>query len=183
MKIRQSFLHEVFSVFIGMKGFDMQRRGWKISIAALFVAGFLLTALRGARAEQVAVHANVVWEMTDAVAQEGMILTWEVDKRSVWSCNPRLFPDGHNADGIPVNALKGYVFPSQAIGRLVGRFGDCGRMFPMGNAGSIRILPDEDGEFLYLTMNDDILGLYGKGFKDNEGVLIVNISQSVVSSK
>lgn len=183
MKIRHLFFARVFGVSTNLKGFDMQLRGWKISIAVLFVVGFLLTALRDARAEQVVVRANVVWEMTDTVAQEGMTLTWEVDKHNVWSCSPRLFPDGHNADGIPVDALKGYVFPGQAIGRLIGRFGDCGRMFPMGNSGSIRILPDEDGEFLYLTMNDDIIGLYGKGFKDNEGALIVNISQSAVSSR
>lgn len=48
----------------------------------------------------------------------------------------------------------------------------------MGASGSIRILPGEDGEFLYLTMNDDVIGLYGKGFKDNEGVLIVKTNQT-----
>lgn len=48
----------------------------------------------------------------------------------------------------------------------------------MGTSGCIHILPGEDGGFLYLSMNDDIIGLYGKGFKDNEGEFIVKITQS-----
>lgn len=144
----------------------------------LLTLSFLLTALTDLRAETVTVHANRVWEMTDVVVQENMTLTWEVDKSSLWCFNPRILPGRHTAEGIPVEALKGYVYPGQSIGRLIGRIGDSGRMFAMGTSGSLRILPSEDGEFLYLTMNDDILGLYGKGFKDNEGVLIVKVTQS-----
>lgn len=88
-----------------------------------------------------------------------------------------MFPDEHTADGITVNALKDYVLPDQPIGMIIGRIRDCGRIFPMGTSGSIRFLPFEDGEFLYLTTNDDVIGLYGKGFKDNEGALIVRINQ------
>ena len=47
----------------------------------------------------------------------------------------------------------------------------------MGLSGSIHMLPSEDGEFLYLSMNDDIIGLYGKGFKDNDGEIIVEVKQ------
>ena len=152
---------------------------WKILSEALFAMSLLFTMFAAAiQAETVIVHANVVWEMTDVVALEGMILSWEVDKNDLWNCNPQLFPNGHNADGIPVNALKDYVLPDQPIGKLIGRFGDCGRIFPMGTSGFIHILPTENGEFLYLTMNDDIIGLYGKGFKDNDGELLVKISQS-----
>ncbi|HHT9111472.1 MAG TPA: hypothetical protein ACFYDZ_09990 [Candidatus Brocadiaceae bacterium] len=134
--------------------------------------------MKNLRAETTVVHANIVWEMTDIVAQCGMSFKWEVRKNTLWSCNPQLFPEGHTADGTPVPALKDYVLPGQPIGKLIGRFGDCGRIFPMGTSGSINVLPSEDGEFLYLSMNDDIIGLYGKGFKDNEGTLMVNITQS-----
>lgn len=151
---------------------------WKMLLGVILILSFLLTTFTIIHAETVVVHANVVWEMTDVVAQEGMVLRWEVDKNDLWNCNPQLFPSGHTADGIPVNALKDYVLPDQPIGMLIGRFGDCGRLFPMGTSGSIHIRPSEDGEFLYLTMNDDTIGLYGKGFKDNEGKLIVTINQT-----
>jgi len=150
---------------------------WKVLIGALFVFNSLLMTSTVTQAETVIVHANVAWEMTDIVVQENTTLSWKVEDDDFWSFNPKLFPDGHTADGIPVEALKGYVHPGQPIGKLIGRIGDCGRTFPMGTSGSIQILPSEDGEFLYLTMNDDILGLYGKGFKDNEGELIVIMSQ------
>lgn len=150
---------------------------WKTLIGALFTTIAILTAFSSVMAETVIVHANAAWEMTDVVVQENTTLTWKVEGNDLWSFNPRLFPDGHTADGIPVEALKGYIYPGQPIGMLVGRIGDSGRMFPMGTSGSITIFPSEDGEFLYLTMNDDILGLYGKGFKDNEGELIVKVSQ------
>ncbi|MCF6156859.1 MAG: hypothetical protein E3K36_16845 [Candidatus Brocadia sp.] len=146
---------------------------WKTLIGALFTTSAILTAFSVIRAETVIVHANVTWEMTDIVVQENTTLNWRVEENDLWSFNPQLFPDGHSADGIPVAALKGYIYPGQPIGMLIGRIGDCGRMFPMGTSGTIHILPGEDGEFFYLTMNDDILGLYGKGFKDNEGELIV----------
>ena len=151
---------------------------WKMLCMILFTIGFLLTTFTTIRAETTVVHANMVWEMTDIVAQENMTLSWKVEKDDLWSFNPRLLPDGHTADGIPVNALKDYVLPDQPIGMLIGRIGDCGRIFPVGASGSIRILPGEDGEFLYLTMNDDVIGLYGKGFKDNEGELIVKTNQT-----
>lgn len=149
-----------------------------VLIGAFFVFISLLMIPMVTQAETVIVHANVVWEMTDVVVQENMTLSWKVEDNDLWSFNPQLFPDGHTADGIPVEALKNYVCPSQPIGKLIGRIGDCGRIFPMGRLGSIHILPGEDGEFLYLTMNDDIIGLYGKGFKDNEGELIVKMSQT-----
>lgn len=150
---------------------------WKVLICALFTTSTIVAAFSAIGAETVIVHANVAWEMTDIVAQENTTLNWKVAENDLWSFNPQIFPDGHSGDGIPVEALKGYIYPGQPIGMLVGRIGDCGRMFTMGTSGSIHILPSEDGEFLYLTMNDDILGLYGKGFKDNEGELIVKMSQ------
>ncbi len=147
--------------------------------AVLFAAGFLFSpCLNAARAETAIVHAKVVWEMTDVVVQENMSLCWNVDKDSLWCFNAQLFPEWHNADGIPVEALNNYVCPGQPIGKLIGRIGDNGRPFPMGTSGSINIMSSEGGDFLYLSMNDDIMGIYGNGFKDNEGELTVTLTQT-----
>lgn len=150
----------------------------EVCYLTLFLFCLVFTPFMAIQAETVIVHATVVWEMTDIVVQENMSLHWKVEKDDLWCFNQQLLPKGHNADGIPVEALKGYVYPGQPIGKLVGRIGDSGRMFPMGTSGTLQILPGEDGEFLYLSMNDDIMGLYGKGFKDNIGELIVKVHQT-----
>jgi len=150
---------------------------WNIIIGSIFIISFILIPFVNAKAESVSVHANIVWEMTDVVIQENMILSWNVDKNDLWSFNTQLFPEGHTADGILVNALKDYALPEQPMGKLIGRIGDFGRKFPMGLSGSIHILPSEDGEFLYLSMNNDIIGLYVKGFKNNGGEIIVEVKQ------
>src|SRR5574337_1204923 len=113
---------------------------WKVLIGILCATSILLMAFTAIQAETVIVHANVVWEMTDVVVQENMTLSWKVEDNDLWSFNPQLFPDGHTADGIPVEALKDYVCPGQPIGKLIGIIGDCGRIFPMGRSGSIHIL-------------------------------------------
>ncbi|MCF6149761.1 MAG: hypothetical protein E3K37_13990 [Candidatus Kuenenia sp.] len=152
------------------------------SIAVFLICCFFLLSAYIPEAETgtntVLVHANIVWEMTDIVMQENSVLSWSVEKDNLWSFNPDLYPEGHTADGIPVLALINYVLIDQPIGMLIGRFGDCGRTFPMGSKGSIFALPNEEGEFLYLSMNDDIIGNYGKGFKDNIGTLKVRITQT-----
>ncbi len=150
---------------------------WNIVIGSIFIISFILIPFVNIKAESVIVHANIVWETTDVFVQENMILSWNVDKNDLWSFNTHLFPEGHTAGGILVNALKDYVLPEQPIGILIGIIGDSGRKFPMGLSGSIHILPSEDGEFLYLSMNDDIIGMHGKGFKDNEGEILVEIKQ------
>ncbi|MCF6158887.1 MAG: hypothetical protein E3K32_10015 [wastewater metagenome] len=161
-------------VFPYLKG-KLQRR---VLLEVSLVLISLFVAVTGLRAETVVIHADTVWKMTDVVVQEKKYLQWKVEKNNQWCFNPELFPNGHSADGIPVEALKGYVFPGQPIGMLIGRIGDSGRMFPMGTSGIVRVLPDEDGEFLYLSMNDDIFGLYGKGFQDNTGVIAIEVYQA-----
>lgn len=89
----------------------MQLKNWKILVLILFVVGFPLTTFTSIQAEQVVVHANVVWEITDVVAQGDVILSWKVEKDDLWCFNPQLFPEGHSADGIPVEAVKDYVLP------------------------------------------------------------------------
>ena len=67
----------------------MQINKWKLLIATSFIVSFLLTTFTATQAEQAITHANVVWEMTDIVVQENIILKWEVDKNALWNCNPQ----------------------------------------------------------------------------------------------
>ena len=48
----------------------------------------------------------------------------------------------------------------------------------MGLSGSDNVKPDEGGSYLYLTINDDLLSTFGKGFKDNNGEILVTITQT-----
>lgn len=129
-------------------------------------------------AELAVIPADIPWKMTDIILKENSFLTWNVSKDKLWSFNKEVFPDGHDADGIKgVPALYGHVYPGENLGKLIGRIGDSGRMFPMGNSGQILIHPNEGGNYLYLTINDEIGQSYGKGFKDNLGEILVSITQ------
>ena len=44
---------------------------WKILTGALFAISFLFATFTAIQAKPAIVHANVVWEMADIVAQEG----------------------------------------------------------------------------------------------------------------
>lgn len=152
-----------------------------LSSIALILSMFLFSQIMHRDyviAELAVVPADIPWNMTDIVLQENSFLTWNVSKDKLWSFNKEVFPDGHDADGIKgVPALYGYVYPGENLGKLIGRIGDSGRMFPMGNSGQILIQPDEGGNYLYLTINDEIGQTYGKGFKDNLGEIVVSITQ------
>lgn len=127
--------------------------------------------------ESALVHADVPWEMTDIITKDDSILSWSVRRDDFWSFNKDIFPDGHNANGIEgIPALYGYVYPGENLGKLIGRIGDSGRLFPMGMSGEIFIKRGEGANYLYLTINDEISQIYGKGFKDNEGELFVTIT-------
>jgi len=72
-----------------------------------------------------------------------------------------------NADGIPVPALESYALPGENIGMLLGRT-DEDMILSMGLSGSAGVLPGEEGNYLYLSMNDDLIGKFGEGFRDTE---------------
>lgn len=144
-----------------------------VIIFAFFLATFEHTA---ALAEVVVIHADTAWERTDIILEESRTLTWHVKEDDYWSFNTELFPEGHNAEGIPVPALETYALPGGNIGMLLGKIGD-GRIITMGVSGSAIIGPGEGGNYLYLTINDDLFGKYGKGFKDNIGEILVTITQ------
>ena len=128
-------------------------------------------------AETAIVHANRGWQRTDIILKGLCTLTWRVNGDDYWSFNPEIFPDGHSADGLDVPALHSYALPEENIGMLLGRVGG-GSIISMGLSGSRYVTPKEGGEYLYLTMNDDLIGLYANGFKDNTGELMVFIKQT-----
>ncbi|MEK6765276.1 MAG: hypothetical protein AABY49_03495 [Planctomycetota bacterium] len=147
-----------------------------IAFAILASSIFLINNPEGILAEVVVVHANEAWQRTDIILKRDHTIKWHVKDDDYWSFNIAMFPEGHNADGIPVPALESYALPGEDIGMLLGKTGE-GRIIPMGLSGSDYIRPEEEGDYLYLTMNDDLIGKYGEGFKDNNGEILVTITQ------
>jgi len=138
---------------------------------------FIINNQKEILAEVVIVHANEAWQITDIILKEDHTLKWQVKEDDYWSFNTAMFPEGHNADGIPVPALRSYALPGEDIGLLLGKTGE-GRVISMGLSGSDNVRPDEGGSYLYLTINDDLLSAFGKGFKDNNGEILVTIIQT-----
>ncbi|NOG85519.1 MAG: hypothetical protein EX341_06235 [Candidatus Scalindua sp. SCAELEC01] len=133
--------------------------------------------MRNGFAETTIVYANRGWQRTDIILRGSCTTRWNVDVDDSWSFNPEIFPEGHSAEGLEVPALHSYALPGENIGMLLGRVGG-GKIISMGLSGSQYIEPGEGGEYLYLTMNDDLIGLYSNGFKDNVGELMVSIKQT-----
>ena len=138
---------------------------------------FIINNQREILAEVVVVHANEAWQITDIILKKDHTIKWQVKEDDYWSFNTAMFPEGHNADGIPVPALRSYTLPGEDIGLLLGKTGE-GRVISMGLSGSDNVRPDEGGSYLYLTINDDLLSIFGKGFKDNNGEILVTITQT-----
>ncbi len=154
-------------------------------LSLLFLFLLFLSGLeyhpRDVFAETTIVYANRGWQRTDIILRGSSTMTWKVDGGDYWSFNPEIFPDGHSAEGLEVPALHSYALPGENIGMLLGRVGG-GRIISMGQSGSRYVTPNEGGEYLYLTMNDDLIGLYASGYKDNIGELMVSIQQSFLDS-
>lgn len=148
-----------------------------IVFAILLFGLFIINTKKSSFAEVIVVHANEAWQRTDIILRKYYTITWEVKKDDYWSFNTELFPEGHNADGIPVPALESYALPGEDIGMLLGRIGG-GRIILMGKSGSSCVGPGEGGNYLYLTINDDLIGKYGEGYKDNTGEILVTITQT-----
>ena len=148
-----------------------------ITLTFLISSLFVIGNPKGASAENVVVHANEAWQLTDIILKKKHIITWKVREDDYWSFNTTMFPDGHNADGIPVPGLESYSSPGENIGMLLGKTGE-DRIISMGLSGSADVLYGEEGCYLYLSMNDDLIGKFGAGFKDNDDTIIVTITQS-----
>ena len=148
-----------------------------IAFAILLTPLFLINNPKGASAEIVVVHADQAWQQTDIILKKNHIINWKVSEDDNWSFNIAMFPDGHNADGIPVPALESYALPGGNIGMLLGKT-DEDMILSMGLSGSAPVLPGEEGNYLYLTMNDDLIGKFGEGFRDNNDEIAVTITQT-----
>ena len=146
-----------------------------ICTVLLFLSG-LMQYTRDLYAEIAIVHADRGWQRTDIVLKGSNIFAWQVKDDDYWSFNPEIFPEGHSAEGLKVPALHSYALPGENIGMLLGRIGG-GRIVIMGLNGSEYVKPEEGGEYLYLTINDDLIGLYANGYEDNTGEIVVSINQ------
>jgi hypothetical protein len=148
-----------------------------IAFVILITPIFIVNNPKGASAEIVVVHADQAWQLTDIILKKNHVINWKVREGDYWSFNTTMFPDGHNADGIPVPALESYTLPGGNIGMLLGRT-DEDMILSMGLSGSAAVLPGEEGNYLYLSMNDDLIGKFGEGFKDNNDEIMVTITQT-----
>ncbi|MBT3878099.1 MAG: hypothetical protein HON76_03690 [Candidatus Scalindua sp.] len=148
-----------------------------IAFAILISSIFIVDNPKCASAEVAFVKANEAWQLTDIILKKNHIITWKVKEDDYWSFNTTMFPDGHNADGIPVPALESYTLPGENIGMLLGKTGE-DRIISMGLSGSSDVLYGEEGTYLYLSINDDLIGKFGEGFKDNDDTIMVTITQT-----
>ncbi len=148
-----------------------------IVFTILLTSIFIINNPKEASAEIVTVKANEAWQLTDIILKKNHIITWKVSEDDYWSFNTTMFPDGHNAEGIPVPALESYTLPGENIGMLLGKTGE-DRIISMGLSGSADVLYGEEGCYLYLSMNDDLIGKFGEGFRDNNDEIMVTIMQT-----
>ena len=148
-----------------------------ISFTVLLTAILLINHPKSVSAEIVVVHADRAWQLTDIILKKNHMIKWKVKENDYWSFNTTMFPDGHNADGIPVPALESYTLPGENIGMLLGKTGE-DRIISMGLSGSSDVLYGEEGTYLYLSINDDLIGKFGEGFKDNDDTIMVTITQT-----
>jgi len=91
----------------------------------------------------------------------------------LWTANPNINNGNlYDANGSSVTATQsGYPLQGVAEGALVGQIGN-NPPFLIGDSG---LTPAGQNGQLQLVINDDLLGLYGQGLKDNVGQIIVSI--------
>lgn len=155
----------------------MNKLLWTIALAILLTSILIINNPKEASAEIVVVKANEAWQLTDIILKKNHVIKWKVQEDDYWSFNTTMFPDGHSADGIPVPALGSYALPGENIGMLLGKTDEYSTL-PMGLSGSAVVSPGDEGCYLYLSMNDDLIGKFGEGFKDNDGEIRVTITQT-----
>lgn len=127
------------------------------------------------------VYANVHWLKTKISLNVGD--TVNISASGKWSANPAYYP-ATDANGTSnYKAKPGYALQNANESLLVGYIGDSA---PDGipTEGSTFALPCANGYTfnapkagtLFLTINDDILATYGRGYADNTGSLEVTIT-------
>ncbi|WLI40326.1 GMC family oxidoreductase [Pseudomonas hefeiensis] len=140
-----------------------------LTIAALsFQAGDTLA--NDLRAVTMQVQSNVAWQGT------GVQVNAEIPRlvryiSGQWCASPQ----GGNVDGNGGSRhidYSSYALPGAAEGALIGRVGNGGKPFLVGDLGQVP--GDQQGE-LQLCINDDLTGQHGSGLKDNTGALTIRV--------
>ncbi len=119
------------------------------------------------------VIANVKWQKTGVNIQTGTQVTITY-KSGLWTANPNVNGgDLYNAAGNPafIPAKSGYTMPGADEGAMIGRVGSSVFLVGMG----VTVPTSLSGE-LELCINDDLNGIYGVGFADNQGAIIMEVS-------
>lgn len=123
----------------------------------------------------VQVQANQAWQGT-GMQVNGQSWQLAVCTGGQWTANPATGMVG--AAGNPrLIAKSGYALPGQPEGALIGRIGNSGVPFLVGN--QVQLPRGQQGE-LQLCINDDLDGRYGAGLSDNLGSLSVEVRFGVV---
>ena len=118
----------------------------------------------------VQVQANQAWQGT-GMQVNGQSWQLAVCTGGQWTANPATGMVG--AAGNPrLIAKSGYAMPGQPEGALIGRIGNSGVPFLVGN--QVQLPRGQQGE-LQLCINDDLDGRYGAGLSDNLGSLSVEV--------
>lgn len=145
-----------------------------LTIAALsFQAGD--TVANDLKAVTMQVQANKPWQGT-GVQISGPVPRLVRYISGLWCASPQ----GGQVDGKGGSRhidWVGYTMPSAAEGALIGRVGNDGTPFLVGDLAQIPT--DQQGE-LQLCINDDLTGLYGAGLTDNTGALTVRVEFGTV---
>lgn len=123
----------------------------------------------------ITIDATEIWVDTGFFLKGSAAVDIEVTGGS-WTANPEngmVDANGH----VGLLAKTGYNLPEAVEGLLVGRLGPNNPAFTFPVGSGCTIGPGLEGE-IYLSINDDIDGLYGAGFTDNEGSLNVRLKTS-----
>lgn len=121
----------------------------------------------------VEVSARVIWNDTGVQIEEDEVVTAQYVS-GLWNVNPPCHKANYGPEGIGIIAKPGYACPGESEGCLVGRIGN-GESFRIGRKA---VLPKGRGP-LFLTANDDLYGLYGSGYSDNRGEVMVEIGKEM----
>lgn len=140
-----------------------------LTIAALsFQAGD--TVANDLKAVTMQVQSNIAWQGT-GVQINGLIPRVVRYVSGLWCASPQ----GGNVDGKGGSRhidYSSYALPGAAEGALIGRVGNDGTPFLVGDLAQVP--GDQQGE-LQLCINDDLTGQHGSGLKDNTGALTIRV--------
>jgi hypothetical protein len=119
------------------------------------------------------IQANFKWQNTGVIVQAGTPVNVAYEG-GLWTANPN--DNGrqlYDASGNPyfIAAQAGYTMPGQNEGSLIGKVG--GTVFFIGMGATVPA--NLQGE-LQLCINDDLNAIYGAGFTDNIGYIMVKIA-------